>query len=586
MYPLDPREPMSQSTYTTTWTLASIGTFLAGCGADLFPSGGSNVDTTPPTAGVVLDGLGEDIDLQASTTRLCANWSGFDDPEGPISHYQWGIGTADGEILLEWTHVGPQSHATATDLTLEPHTTYVVLVRAVDLAGNISAPALSDGVTIDPAAPPGGPGRPAANELTLSVSQWGIEWTFAEQEHVGQFANGDWWVVGPIEITEITPTSTVVDGRTINGSMMNPAPDGNQGYDSTLYGQFGTSHWDADLNVAMGISSGNPLQLQSGCSVISTISQMEPASNGSKSQLQTAAVLTILDQQPPDGAFRPAYSGNEKPILHREADIDWSTITTLNAPTGTPSMSATAAKFERVWLDHCPGWLSRFMHPVENMRDYARDFTADIGTAALLVNLDYPLSVKHDLAIRLIQLGIDNWGNVVSGCIWAGDGGHTSGRKFPVLFAGTLLDDVPMLGVGTSHPSSYVGPGHEQNRSVFGEDSQTFYVSQSSPGVYNWGHGDYGPQHLGLAEWGISHSHAPSRDNVSWTHDPYRRCCTANSWVGQSLALRIMNLQGLWNHPAFFDYIDRYTSQEEVGSWTRAWVPWHETMWNTYRAQF
>ncbi|MEC7582734.1 MAG: hypothetical protein VYE77_00320, partial [Planctomycetota bacterium] len=87
---------MSNSTQTATWTLASIGTLLAGCGADLFPSGGSNVDTNPPTVGVVLDGLGADIDIQSSTTRLSANWSGFDDAEGPISHSQWGVGTSDG----------------------------------------------------------------------------------------------------------------------------------------------------------------------------------------------------------------------------------------------------------------------------------------------------------------------------------------------------------------------------------------------------------------------------------------------------------------------------------------------------------
>jgi len=121
---------------------------------------------------------------------------------------------------------------------------------------------------------------------------------------------------------------------------------------------------------------------------------------------------------------------------------------------------------------------------------------------------------------------------------------------------------------------------------VFGEDSQTFYVEQTSPGVYNWGHGGYGPQHLGLAEWGNSHSTNPANDDQSWTHDPYRRCCTANAWIGQCLALRIMNLDVAWNHPAFFDYVDRYTVQEPVGTWTRAWTPWHEVMWDSFRNQF
>jgi len=40
-----------------------------------------------------------------------------------------------------------------------------------------------------------------------SVSQFGITWTFDRDYTVGQFANGDWWVVGPVTITKIEPVS-------------------------------------------------------------------------------------------------------------------------------------------------------------------------------------------------------------------------------------------------------------------------------------------------------------------------------------------------------------------------------------------
>jgi len=41
--------------------------------------------------------------------------------------------------------------------------------------------------------------------LTDTVSQHGITWKFSEPARVGQFVNGDYYVVGPVTITSITP---------------------------------------------------------------------------------------------------------------------------------------------------------------------------------------------------------------------------------------------------------------------------------------------------------------------------------------------------------------------------------------------
>ena len=46
-----------------------------------------------------------------------------------------------------------------------------------------------------------------------SVSQFGITWTFNRDYPTGQFANGDWWVVGPVTITSISPRDTVKGGE-------------------------------------------------------------------------------------------------------------------------------------------------------------------------------------------------------------------------------------------------------------------------------------------------------------------------------------------------------------------------------------
>jgi hypothetical protein len=41
--------------------------------------------------------------------------------------------------------------------------------------------------------------------LTNTISQYGITWKFDREAHVGQFVNGDYYVVGPVTVVEIIP---------------------------------------------------------------------------------------------------------------------------------------------------------------------------------------------------------------------------------------------------------------------------------------------------------------------------------------------------------------------------------------------
>ena len=51
------------------------------------------------------------------------------------------------------------------------------------------------------------PATPKLEDLPLkeSVSQYGITWTFEKPARVGQFVNGDWYVVGPVTVKAIDP---------------------------------------------------------------------------------------------------------------------------------------------------------------------------------------------------------------------------------------------------------------------------------------------------------------------------------------------------------------------------------------------
>ena len=55
-----------------------------------------------------------------------------------------------------------------------------------------------------------------------------------------------------------------------------------------------------------------------------------------------------------------------------------------------------------------------------------------------------------------------------------------------------------------------------------------------------------------------------------------------NAWIGGILCVRVMGLVDEWNHPALFDYMDRFTRIEPPG-WTREWLPWTGRMWDRYR---
>jgi len=431
-----------------------------------------------------------------------------------------------------------------------------------------------------------------------SIEQYDITWTFDNEHQCGQFANGDYWVTGPVNIITINPSSTENNGRTMHGSMLNPIPGANQGYDSATYGYVDS------LNVAKDVSSSNPLAISTS-SLVSTISVSEA---GARPQLQTAAILTILGSSPQQDSFRPAYCGNDKSIRFTETDVDYSLLKTLPRVADTPSMQDVENMFKRPWIDHKLDWTGRFIHPVDNMPDYGREIATNAGIGALMLHLDFSglpdftsnAEYKKNLLHDYIQLGIDNYAIVQNGGYWVNDGGHASGRKWPIIFAGLMLDDVDMKAIG-ERSGDYVDSGNYGDGNTppdyihFGEDDQVFYVSQDGVDMTHstaWNPDDraeslaYETSDIGLPEWGIRHSTDISRDNKFWGAT-YRLCCTALAWQGYILAAHIMDAKEFWNHDVIFDYMDRYMSvtlHAEPG-W-RTWNAFSETMWDTYRENF
>ncbi|MCZ7531285.1 MAG: B-box zinc finger protein [Acidimicrobiia bacterium] len=92
--------------------------------------------------------MGADIDWQTAA-GFNANWSGFSDTDSGIAEYEYAIGTVTGGTDVQpWTSVGVATSASTTSATFVVGTVYYVSVRAVDGAGNVSAPSTSDGTEV------------------------------------------------------------------------------------------------------------------------------------------------------------------------------------------------------------------------------------------------------------------------------------------------------------------------------------------------------------------------------------------------------------------------------------------------------
>ncbi|MEK7408870.1 MAG: hypothetical protein AAB225_27720, partial [Acidobacteriota bacterium] len=426
--------------------------------------------------------------------------------------------------------------------------------------------------------------------LLTSISQYGITWTFDRAAPCGQFVNGDWYVVGEVDVIQITPAPA--PGR--NGSVLNlTTNNGKTGFDSRLSSGRYSSAYDVYP----------PVKLKPGDALISSISVEKPGvlpnmlrpSDHAANPIQTAAVLTCMSGAVPADTFRPSYCDRRRDRLYHAGDLQRGLLPRLpldgirmRYDSGPLSLAFMERIFERPWLDTIT---YGFAAPMENMPVYGREFARAAGIGSLLLCSDFTPEQKEKLLINMVQVGIDLWGIVQAGghAGWFAHGGHNSGRKWLIAFAGLMLGDAEMAAPSKTYPSL-----------ALQEDMQTMYdKGWTGAGVVYAGHfGSKG--HPDNPDWG-SYEHLPPAEWPGDIGESYRRCCTSLAWVGQALAARILGAEDEWNHPAFFDYVDRWMTEDDSeaiqvikqvrgrdysASWSRqrqTWDPFVQDMWDTYR---
>lgn len=439
---------------------------------------------------------------------------------------------------------------------------------------------------------PPGPPSCTPEEGVGSVEQYGVTWVFDRCARSGRYANGDFWVVGPVSIVRITPDADarrvargpgICDGWSAgaqaceeacrsagadyaarcgddgrngdcncdhvrNGWEVNPLPGGGQGLDERAGGA------DVDLVPTL------PYLASPGESLLKVVSAEEPAEPGtSYGILTTAAVLTVVAEPPPDGGattFRPPYVGPDKPqyattALHTEL------LPALAPVDAAPTLAEVEARFVRVQLDHEGGATGRYLHPVENIPDYGSDIALRNNDAALRLALDDPLADRLPALIAYVQYGIDLYAMVRHGQTWPDGGGHRPGQKLPLTFAAVLLDDAGMRDAIRA-------------ADFFHEDRGTFRGAGDAA-LFGF------PEELDeRAYWNtvIDDSGFRSRPDPYGYVDGGRRpgggyqyCCISQPWRGTVLAMRLWPaLQDVWTNPLLFDYVDRWVA---AGAWSQ-----------------
>ncbi|MEM7260563.1 MAG: hypothetical protein AAF488_01140 [Planctomycetota bacterium] len=400
--------------------------------------------------------------------------------------------------------------------------------------------------------------------MAASITRNGITWQFDGLYPVGQFVTGDWWVVGPVTIISVSPTPS--GGR--HGSMLNPPCQTACGYDSRI------PFYDSSLKV------NYPLTMQPGDSLVSTESHLTSGSrndligdvvSASHGHLKSAEVLTCVSEAVPPTFFRPPYMGTNRPLFD-SSSIQWDLLPSLPTMPGSFSVPTSssltpcaqfARYFERPWIVHVRDWVGRQSHPTENMPNYHREVYNLIADASCLLISDHP--DKEDLLIGFLQVGIDMYYATVTGSA------DSSSHKWVVIFTGLMLDHDGMKNTGFSYRTDWMTYYPAQGSSPFSSSSVPSNQGWTGANVlFRQDPGNAEHEHLHPTEWGMVPVSGGGKKR-----EAYRRS-NSFTWPGPCLAAILMGAQGHWDHPAFFEYVDRWMTEPDGEN-----MSYVESLWST-----
>lgn len=450
-------------------------------------------------------------------------------------------------------------------------------------------------------------GLPTSVTLTPTSMQTSVTdpitshvYTFSEAREVGQYWNGQWFVVGgtgnAVEITSITPVSTststaaytqpdLIDDeatvgaqtRWMHGAMVNPgqgrvAPTAaNFGWDN-YRGVTGSSSsvYEHTLNVDPGKTGAN-LSVTEGSVVKAesfTTEGGHTSSSVDKTRILHFSCLTVVPEVPAANSFRPPIRGTDKRSYNTTDQVSYSGRQFVSGQrpfttTEIDTSEARIAALQQTWYIHQEP--SRRWNPgargnaVDVYGDdwyhqFSRFFAADLG--------DYTLSEREDITLATIQVGIDIYGNFVDGDIIYPSQAHHAGRKGIVFAAGLLLNDSNILAQcdADTYPDNFgVDDGITGYVTSAMVDKQPQFYKSAWP--YKWE-----TEHVGIPEWSNAFwgSREAEVETLEQVIDPdigrrsYQVLSVDNGMMYQALWGMTRDPSANYYKDAYFDFMDRY----------------------------
>jgi len=288
--------------------------------------------------------------------------------------------------------------------------------------------------------------------------------------------------------------------------------------------------------------------------------------------LSTAAVLTVVDKIPSQrGAvfFRPSYLKGQKKLVSIN-NMHWELLPSLAPPTGVtiPSIASVKASIERVQNDWLPVHDGR-VRPKLNTPTYGADISARNNEALFRLFLNDPLPQRKQLAISLVQYGLDLFATHLDGQLWPAGGGHGFGRKGPIVFAGTMLQDSEIKAV-LAVPDEY----------RFGEVSSTYINPTNGQAYYGEDISSCHPvgKPFDFQYWDSMRSHATARMcRNPYPNDPidggervgalYQTCCSSGFMQATYVAFHLMpSLNQFHYDEGFMKYSKRWIDHGPVSA--------------------
>ena len=404
---------------------------------------------------------------------------------------------------------------------------------------------------------------------TNAISQDGITWHFDQAYTYGTYVNGDYWVLGPVTITRITPDYGVFNGYTdtngiwqvysparhMHGWEINPhkvVVDGEtQGYDSLL------PSFSADKIPSLPVTI-----TEHNTSVVKAIGL--DCTGNCRPSLKVAAVLTVVTSPPPPTQFRPSYIGDPSEKLVRDlSQVDLNRLpSVISTEVPTQSTFETALERQRrLKFEHIAKGSGQRSRPQLSMEGYLPYATGEFTNAILYAMTTYDRDMREEMAIQLIQHGIDWIGLFNHGYYFPRGSGEQAGGILVPVFAATLFTDdslKQMILTAMDQPNSEALPYEDQSIQVGRQDRPLFGNDNGASAYWN-----------NLETGGGSKTIADPHGYIDGGPTPgsvYQGCCTSGWWKGMVLVFNLFPaMKEVWYHPPLETYVQRWVYH---GAWT------------------